>query len=99
LSYEVFIDVEHHPKHADDAAQKLGWCVKWADLPEGTDPLVYVVNALRDMADEIDPRVRCKNCGEIRGDHFSEGDAAGLHHCHGRHGPVTQSSWWEDARA
>lgn len=96
MSYEVFIDVEHHPKHVDDG-QKIGWCVKWADLPEGTDELVYVVNALRAMGDELDPRVRCTHCGEIRGDHWQEPGSGGmgLHHCFNRLGPVTQAKWWE----
>ena len=91
MSYEVFIDVVHHPKHADDVERNESSCFKWADLPEGTDELVYVVNALRAMADDIDPRVICTHCGVTRGEHICIG---GLHHCFNRFGPVTQNAWW-----
>lgn len=91
VSYEVFIDVRHHPKHCDDE-RKESTCFKWADLPEGTDELVYVVNGLRSFAAEIDPRVECTNCGKVRGDHIREG---GLYRCFNRLGPITQAKWWE----
>jgi hypothetical protein len=99
MSYEVFIDVfidvVHHPKYADDPERKESSCFQWADLPEGTDELVYVVNALRSMAEEIDPRVVCGHCGVTRGEHYQ--DAGGRHRCFNRMGPITQNAWWGPA--
>lgn len=92
MSYEVFIDVRHHPRHLDDAERKESTCFKFSDLPEGTNELIYVVNGLREFAARIDPRVRCTHCGEIRDKHFREGKH--LYRCFNR-GPITQAAWWE----
>ena len=93
MSYEVYIDVEHHDKHFQgDEGKKESWCVRWADDPQDrADELVAVCNALRDMADEIDPRYVCENCGKTRGEHDRDG---GLYRCFNRLGPITQSRWW-----
>ncbi len=94
MAYEVYIDIVHHPKHADGSERKVADAFKFADLPEGTDELVYVVAALRGTAEAIDPRVVCTKCGETRGEHYREGRPTGLYRCHGRYGPITQSAWW-----
>lgn len=73
MSYEVFIDVRHHPRHLEDWEQRLSDCGKFS-LPDNADPtdaerMRTVVGALRDMADTYDPDVRCSHCGLLRYEH------------------------------
>lgn len=96
MSYEVFVNVRHHPKHGDEAERQESTAFKFSDPQPGeeeTAALVHVVNALRAFASEIDPRTICTNCRASRGDHFREGKH--LYRCFNRMGPITQSAWWE----
>lgn len=87
-SYEVYIDVRHHPKHYDDGEQKESTCFKFVDIG---DPILMVTNGLREFADQIDPRFVCSHCNKTRGDHRRE---HGLYRCFGQYGPITQARWW-----
>lgn len=92
-AYEVYIEVEHHGKYQDEGPKFLN-ADRFAFV-EGQDSLTYVCHALRDLADAIDPTVICDNCEKPRSDHFMEhDDPAGLYHCFGETGPITQHSWW-----
>ena len=51
MSYEVYITVEHHPRHCDDWAEKESTAFKFADGPTPKD---LVVQALRMFADELE---------------------------------------------
>ncbi len=88
MSYEVYIDVRHHPKHCDDYEERESTCFKFADQYEH-DRLMYVVNGLREFADSIDPRFTCSECGKARRDHKRRN---GLYYCSGG---VTEHSWWQ----
>lgn len=59
MSYEVYIDVRHHPKHCDDWERKESYCYKLADVGdrEGMFPTeeAAVAYALREFADRLDP--------------------------------------------
>lgn len=57
MSYEVYIDITHHPKHCDDFEKKISRCWKLGDRPElGDDEgKALVAYALRDLADELWP--------------------------------------------
>ena len=97
MSYEVYIDVEHHPKHWDGDGRKVTSADRWVE-PEGYDPsdaerMRAVVRSLRSMADEYDPDVRCGHCGKLRHEHFGYPDE--LPKCFNRYGPITQHDWWE----
>ena len=99
MSYEVYIDVRHHPRHLDEWEQKLTDAGKFVE-PEGTDPsdadrMRTVVAALRDMADKYDPDLRCTHCGQLRHEHHGYPDR--LVQCFGRYGPIAQWDWWESA--
>ncbi len=74
MSYEVYIDVRHHPRHLDDWAQRLTTGDKLAE-PQGTDPseedrMRAVAGSLRDFADRIDPDLICGDCGRKRHEHI-----------------------------
>lgn len=53
MSYVVYIDIRHHPKHADDYEQVEQTAFKMADT---TNPLATVADCLRMFADELDAR-------------------------------------------
>lgn len=96
MSYEVYIDVKHHPRHLEDFERKVSDCGRFVE-PQDSDPtdaerMRTVCAALRDMADTYDPDVRCSNCGQLRHEHF--GYPARLVHCFNRYGPITQHNWW-----
>lgn len=61
MSYEVYIDVRHHPKHCDDWERKLARAYKLANVSDkqGDFPTeeAAVAYALRCFADELDPDV------------------------------------------
>jgi hypothetical protein len=88
VSYEVYIDVRHHPKHNEDYEQRESTCFKFSD---GKEPLEHVVNGLREFADAIDPSFMCSHCGVTRGEHIREGN---LYRCFNQYGPITQHAWW-----
>lgn len=51
MSYDVHIEVRHHPKHdVDETIERTGF--KMAD-PDG-DPLIVVAGCLRQFADELE---------------------------------------------
>lgn len=101
MSYEVYIDVRHHPRHLDDFEEQITDCGKFAE-PSGATPseaekLRTVVGALRGMADKYDPDWHCTHCNKVRSEHF--GYPQRLTHCFNRYGPVTQWSWWRENQA
>jgi hypothetical protein len=59
-----------------------------------SDRLATVVNALRALADRLDPEWTCTHCGMRRHKHH---DWTKLPRCHGRYGPITQWAWWKEA--
>lgn len=96
MSYEVYIDVTHHPRHLDGDKHKLSYAGRWAD-PDGTDPIDHerlrtVAAALRSMADRCDPDQVCSNCGEPRHRHAGYPDE--LPRCFNKYGPIAQAAWW-----
>lgn len=100
MSYEVYVDVRHHPRHLDDFERKLVFAAKMAE-PDGSDPtdverLRAVAAVLRGSADKLDPDWHCTHCGQTRGEHFHL-HSGGLSQCFGRYGPVTQWAWWQEA--
>lgn len=50
-SYEVYVDVRHHPKHCDDWEERESTAFKFADTG---DPREMVLNALRGFADDLE---------------------------------------------
>lgn len=97
MTHEVFIDVRHHPKHAEGAEERERDAAKLSDsnaegYPEDFAPLIQVAIALRIMANDLDPRYACENCGKLRGEHVRE---HGLYRCFNRFGPTTQARWWK----
>jgi hypothetical protein len=99
MSYEVYIDVRHHPRHLEDYERRLSDAGKYTE-PDGADPtdaerMRTVVGALRGMAAQYDPDVRCTHCGALRHEHH--GYPARLVNCFNRYGPTTQYSWWADS--
>lgn len=100
MSYEVYIDVRHHPRHLEDFERHLSTCAKLSE-PRGSDPSEYervraVVGMLRAWADQLDPDVMCGHCREPRHRHLNW---TSLPRCFGRYGPVTQYDWWETSDA
>lgn len=98
MSYEVYIDVRHHPRHLEDFEERLSYCDRLTE-PQDADPPLEdrvraVVSVLRRFADELDPDVMCGHCSEPRHRHHSW---TKLPQCFGRYGPVTQHDWWIDA--
>lgn len=96
MSYEVYIDVRHHPRHLDDFERKLTTADRWVE-PEGADPsdaerMRAVCRSLRGLADLHDPDARCSNCSALRHEHY--GFPAALVRCHNQYGPIAQSRWW-----
>jgi hypothetical protein len=99
MSYEVYIDVRHHPRHLEDWEQRVTDCGKFSQ-PEGADPsdaerMRSVVGALREMADTYDPDAFCTHCNNPRHEHF--GYPARLVRCLNRYGPTTQDAWWRQS--
>lgn len=101
MSYEVYIDVRHHPRHLDDNEEHLSDCGRFVE-PSSANPtepekMRTVVAALRDMADHLDPDWHCTNCGRTRGLHD---DPTELPRCPmpGREGPITQWAWWREVQ-
>lgn len=96
MSYEVYIDVRHHPRHLDDDEHTLSDCGRFTNpidaCPTDAERLRTVVAALRDMADMYDPDMRCSKCGALRHEHH--GYPGRLVRCYGRYGPITQHAWW-----
>lgn len=90
-SYEVYIDVRHHPRHLDEWEQRESTAFKLVDNKE---PLEHVADALRTFANQIDPRFVCLECGKTRGEHHHE---AGLDRCFNKYGPI--AGWWERPRS
>lgn len=90
-SYEVYIDVRHHPRHNEDWERRESTAFKFGDVPD-QDELVYVVNGLRAFADQLDPRFICSVCGKTRGEHHREG---GMYRCFNRLGPYTMHKSWQ----
>lgn len=68
MAYEVYIDIKHGDKHAEDLA-KLDHCYRF---PDGPTPMEHVATALRGAADRFDPNFVCIHCGVRRGDHPQE---------------------------
>jgi hypothetical protein len=96
MSYEVYIDVRHHPRHLEDWEQRLSTADRWTK-PEDTEPssaerMRAVCNSLRAMADDRDPDFVCSNCGKARHEHHGYPDR--LVKCFNRYGPVAQHDWW-----
>jgi hypothetical protein len=87
-SYEVYLDVRHHPRYNEDWEKKESTAFKLVDTG---DPLAMVADALRSFADDIDPRFICSHCGKERREHFSAGR---LFYCFNKYGPITQHAWW-----
>lgn len=54
MTYEVYIDVRHHPRHADEWEETERTAFKLLDTGA---PLEMVADCLRGFADELDPRV------------------------------------------
>ena len=54
MSYEVFVDVRHHPRHLDDYAERESNCGKY-EWEEGQDPKPLVAACLRELADRLSP--------------------------------------------
>lgn len=52
MTYEVYIDVEHHPRHNDDDAKHERTAFKLGDTGK---PMEMVANCLRTFADELNP--------------------------------------------
>lgn len=52
-SYEVYVDVRHHPKHNDDFEQRESTAFKFVDTG---NPREMVLNALREFADDLEAR-------------------------------------------
>lgn len=99
MSYEVYVDVRHHPRHLDDWERKLSAADRWSEPvdvePSDAERMRAVCNSLRSMADAYDPDVRCSNCGKLRHEH--DGYPGRLVHCFNRYGPIVQHKWWERA--
>ena len=53
MTYEVYINVRHHPRHCDEWEEKESTAFKLADYDH---PLRMVANCLRDFADEIEAK-------------------------------------------
>lgn len=97
MSYEVYIDVRHHPRHLEDWEQKLTSADRWVE-PETTDPtdaerMRAVVASLRSMADNFDPDMRCADCGALRHEHYGYPDR--LVHCSNPYGPIPRFDAWQ----
>lgn len=100
MSYEVYIDVRHYPRHADHLEKRLSSGGKFA-YPEGGNPtnverMRTVVAALRDAADTYDPDTICTHCDEARGNHYGYPDP--LVRCFGQYGPITEWDWWDEVK-
>lgn len=57
MSYEVYIDVRHHPRHCDEYEHVLTDAARLSE-PQGTDPtqaerMDAVASALRALADRV----------------------------------------------
>lgn len=98
MSYEVYVDVRHHPRHLEDWERKLSTADRWTEPkdaePSDAERMRAVCNSLREMADAYDPDVRCDNCGHLRHEHFDYPQR--LVRCFNRYGPVAQHAWWEN---
>jgi hypothetical protein len=96
MSYEVYVDVRHYPRHLEDWERKLSSADRWSEPdtaePSDAERMRAVCNSLREMADRYDPDVRCSKCEKPRHEHFGYPDL--LPRCFGRYGPVTQHDWW-----
>lgn len=53
--YEVYVDVVHHHKHADDEVREQD--TFRVHVASERDPLSVVADCLRDFADKLDERV------------------------------------------
>ena len=82
MSYEVYIDVRHHPRHNEDDERRESTCFKFTD---GKEPIEYVIAGLLDFAHKLDPTMECMRCGESRGDHHRDGSVL---RCWNRYGPL-----------
>lgn len=52
-SYEVYVDVRHHPRHNEDWEKRESTAFRFVDTG---DPHEMVLNALRGFADELEER-------------------------------------------
>lgn len=68
MSYEVYIDIKHGDKHAEELKRE-DTCARF---PDGPEPMEQVVKALRMAADDWDPNFVCEHCGHKRGEHPQE---------------------------
>lgn len=98
MSYEVYIDVRHHPRHLEDSERHLSSAGRWAE-PRSADPcdadrMRTVCSALRSMANDYDPDATCSNCGESRHAHHGYPDSPVR--CFGQYGPIAQYAWWNE---
>lgn len=53
MTYEVYIDVRHHPRHNDEDESVESTAFKLADYDA---PLKMVADCLRDFADELEAK-------------------------------------------
>jgi hypothetical protein len=54
MSYEVYVDVRHHPRHLDDWEQRESNCGKYV-WEEGQPHEPLIAACLRELADRISP--------------------------------------------
>jgi hypothetical protein len=97
VSYEVYIDVRHHPRHLEDWEQTISDCGKFSK-PDTADPtpaerMRTVCAALESMADHLDPDRICSHCGKARHEHHCY--PSRLVYCDEQRKTTTQWSWWE----
>lgn len=55
MSYEVYVDVRHHPRHLDEWEQRITDCTR-VGWEEGQPWEPIVAGLLRSMADKLDPK-------------------------------------------
>jgi len=99
MSYEIYLDVRHHPRHLEYDERKNTSCTRYVE-PDKSDPtdaerMRAVVNFLRETADDWDPDVCCTHCWDLRHQHYDYPSA--IVRCFNRYGPITQYAWWEAA--
>lgn len=72
LTYEVYLSVLHHFKHAEDFGHTLTDCGKLSiDDMEPVTVARVLTRYLRGVADNIDPDIVCVSCGEPRHAHHN----------------------------
>jgi hypothetical protein len=54
MSYEVYVDVRHHPRHLDEWEKRESNAGRYP-WTEGEDPMPLVAACLRELADRLSP--------------------------------------------